>query len=171
MRLASKLYLTFGLLLSMVVINATLTVWAARQTLFYLERIKIAHKQYESYLSLTSHTYQLFKQFGDAMLVGHQDRGMSETILLGKLRKDITRIRNLVGEEIFLVGQEEIKGLNRLAHIEKQIEDLIMDHQAITKSKRTSTFDEYWRWLSRLLDVRIGKDFNELIQEAIDDVA
>lgn len=175
MRLASKLYLTFGLLLSMVIINATLTVWTARQTLFYLERTKIAHKQYESYLSLSNHTYQLFKQFGDAMLIGDQDRGMDETILLGKLRADITRIRNLIGEEILLVGQEEIKELKRLAQIEKQIEDLIenliMEHQAIAKSKRTSTFDEYWRRLSRLLDVRIDKDFNELIQEVIDYVA
>ncbi len=135
MRLISKLYLTFGILLSIAVGGAALTMWNAQQTMFYLERTHLAHKGYEAYLSLSSHTYQLFKQFGDAMLIGDQDRGTGESILLEKLRADIARIRKLIGQEIQLVGEEEIEELDRLAKIERQIEDLLLEHQAIVESK------------------------------------
>lgn len=171
MRLTAKLYITFSILLSIAIGGAVLTVWSAYQTRFHLERTYLAHKVYEAYLILSSHTYQLFQQFEDAMLIGDQDHGTGESILQEKLRTDIARIRNLIGQEIQLVGEEEIYELDRLAKIERQIEDLLLEHQAIVEMKRTGAVNEYWQRLSQFLKVKIDKDFNQLIQEGIDDEA
>ena len=127
-----------------------------------------AHQEYEGYLSLSNHTYQLFKQFGDAMLIGDRDRGRGESELLGKIRADIARIRRSTADSIRLVGEEEIEELENLERIESMIEELLVEHQNVMISRDREQFSSYWERLSYILDERIDTDFNQLIQEAIE---
>lgn len=171
MRLVSKLYFAFIIMLAIALSGAALAGWSARQAAFHMERIILAHQVYESYLALSNHTYQLFKQFGDALLIGDRDFGAGESELLGKMRNDIASIRRLIAREIQIVGDEETEELELLAKIEQQIEELIREYQEIIASKDALVFTENWERLSGMLDKSIDEDFNELIQEAIDEEA
>ncbi|NJN46854.1 MAG: hypothetical protein HC808_10680 [Candidatus Competibacteraceae bacterium] len=167
MRLISKLHLAFGVMLCIAFGSSALTVWSARQAAFYLERTQLAHQVYETYLALSSHTYQLFKQFGDAMLIGNRDRGTGEERLLDTLRSDVVYIRQLIAQEIQLVGEEEIEELELLARIERNIEELLIEHQNILAAKQAGLDAEYKQRLVTMLDVKIDQNFNQLIEEAV----
>ncbi len=171
MRLIPKLYISVGVLLSTAVGGAILAIVSAREASFHLYRANLAHQNYEAYVSLSSHTYQLFKQFGDAMLIGDRDRGEGENELLDRIRSDIARIRNIIAEEIQLVGEEEFEELDRLAEIELQIEDLLNEYSIIIDARESGLFDQYWSRLSRVLDEKVDRDFNALIQESLIDEA
>lgn len=167
MRIISKLYLSVGLLLAIAVGGASLAVLCARHASYHLERTNFAHQQYEAYLSLSTHTYELFKQFGDAMLIGDRDRGEGETELRAKIRADIARIRRITAEEIQLVGEEEIEELEHLEKIESKIEDLLIEYEEVVKSRNRDELSNYWTRLSHMLDETIDQDFNQLIKEGI----
>ena len=167
MRIISKLYLSVGLLLAIAVGGASLAVLCARHASFHLERTNLAHQQYEAYLSLSTHTYELFKQFGDAMLIGDSDRGEGVTELRAKIRADIARIRLITAEEIQLVGEEEIEELEHLEQIESKIEDLLVEYEEVVRSRNRDELSTYWTRLSHMLDETIDKDFNQLIKEGI----
>ena len=134
---------------------------------YELSHDSIARQVYEAHLSLTNHTYQLFKQFGDAMLIGDRDRGAGKTELQSKIRGDIARIRRLTAEEIQIAGEEEIEELEHLDRIKTKIDDLLVEYQAFVRSPNRDELSTYWTRLSFLLDETVDKDFNQLIQEAI----
>ena len=69
MRFVSELCISQGVLLAFALGGATLAAWSGHQASVQLERVNLAHTVHHGYLSLSSHTYQLFKQFGDAMLI------------------------------------------------------------------------------------------------------
>jgi len=171
MRLISKLHLAFGLMLCIAFCSSALTVWSAQQAAFYLERTHLAHQVYETYLALSSHTYQLFKQFGDAMLLGDRDRDTSEAALLENLRADIALIRQLIAQEIQMVGEEEIEELEVLARIEQYIQELLAEYRGILDSRQTDPDAQYQQRLATMLDVQIDQDLNQLIEEAVKEEA
>lgn len=168
MRLIPKLYLSFGLVLTIAIASVVMAVWSAREAAFHLERTHFAHEQYEGYLALSNDTYKLFKQLGDQMLIGDRDKGAGEAELVATIRRDIARLRHLVGLEIRLVGDEELEELGRLAEIERLIESLLSEYMVLSATSNLSAFRTDWSRLSRLLDEQIDRDFNALIQEAID---
>lgn len=171
MRLVAKLYLSFGILLSIALLSSIMAIWSAREAAFQMERANLAHSVYENYLQLSNNTYQLFKQFGDAMLLGSQDRGERKTALIGKIRKDISQIRELIGLEIELVGEQEIEELGLLATIEKQIESLLAEYTQLIEHSDMSAFHGDWSRLSHVLDQKVDQDFNSLLQTALEDEA
>ena len=171
MRIIPKLYLSFGTILAIALISAAVSNWTAREAAFYLERTNFSHRQYEGYLSLSNHTYQLFKQFGDAMLIGDRDQGAAESRLLAEIREDIAVLRRLIGQEIQLAGEEEVEELDRLAAIERQIEVLLAEYTRLLRSGDAAAFPHDWSRLSHVLDERVDNDFNELIEEALADEA
>ena len=171
MNLVKRLYVAFGMLLAIALFSAALVIWSAREANFYLERSYLAHRVYEGFLLLSNNTYQLFKQFGDAMLVGDQDLGAGETELVAKIREDITNIRSLIGQEIELVGEEEIEELDRLAAIERQIESLLSEYTNLVNNSDAAGFPNDWGRLSHVLNEKVDRDFNAMIDEAVADEA
>lgn len=167
MRIIPKLYLSFCILVTIAIAGAALTVLCARGGLYHVMRTNQAHQQYEAYVSLSNYTYQLFKQFGDAMLIGDRDLGVGERELLRKIQAEISRIRRITADEILLVGENEVGQLEFLERIESKIEDLQLEYEEVVKSRSTDDFSTYWARLSRMLDETIDKDFNQLIEEAI----
>ena len=171
MRIIPKLFISFGTILAIALVSAAVSNWSAREAAFYLERTHFSHRQYESYLSLSNHTYQLFKQFADAMLIGDRDQGAGESELIGEIRNDIATLRRLIGQEIQLAGDEEVEELDRLAAIERQIESLLTEYTRLLRSGDTGALPLEWGRLSHVLDERVDRDFNELIEEALADEA
>ena len=168
MRLIAKLYLSFGLVLAVVVATVVMSFWSVREASFHLERTHFAHEQHARYLALSNDTYKLFKQLGDRLLIGDLDNGAAEAQLIATIRRDIAQLRQLVGLEIRLVGDEELEELGRLAEIERVIEALLSEYQVLSTRSSLSGLRTDWGRLSRLLDEQIDRDFSALIQEAID---
>jgi len=167
MKLVTKFHLFFALMLTLSLGGTALSVWSIRQANFQVERLNLAHDVYETYLALESHTYQLFKQFGDALIIGDRDRGAGEKELIAKIRGDISKIRHDIGTEIKLVGDEEIEELVTLSQIEFTIEKLITALRRISREQSDSAFATNWEELSRILDADIDRDFRTLIESAL----
>lgn len=168
MKLIAKLRLFFVLMLLLALSGAAISVWSARQASFFLERINLAHKVYEANLQLSNHTYQLFKQFGDALIVGEPASGPNEkAVLISMIRGDIDRVRLLIGQEIDLVGDEEIAELEELSKLEIQIENLFRELSEIKVHPSGADIAGNWERLSTILDGEIDRDFRARIEAAV----
>lgn len=175
LRLVARLRLLFLLMLTVCLGAAALSVWSVRQTYIQLERLDLSHRAYEAHLSLSNHTYQLFKQYGDALVIGDLDDGVGERALIASIRRDIAEIRAIIGAEIELVGEEEVEELQALARIELKIEALIRAFEGILngglQTAAPPEFSADWRRLSHILDAEIDQDFRAMIQMALKEEA
>jgi len=171
MKLISKLSLFFSLMLALALSGAALSVWSALQADYNLRRLGLANRVYAANLQLSNHTYQLFKQFGDVLIVGRTDNGESKSALIKLIRADIANIRDLIGREIELVGDEEIDELTALSELELQIERLVAELTSITRSEGVSDIAGNWGRLSRILDGDIDRDFRQRIEAALEEEA
>ena len=171
MKLVSKLRMFFGLMLALALSGAALSVWSAMQADHHLARMSLANRVYGSYLQLSNHTYQLFKQYGDVLIVGRTDSGEEKARLIKEIRLDIATIRDLIGQEIELVGDEEIEELATLAEIELQIEQLVTELFSITRGEGMGDITDNWTRLSRVLDGDIDRDFRQRIEAALEEEA
>ena len=159
-----------GLAMIMLVIalsGAALAFWTAQRAAFFNERINLAHESYELHLQLSSNTYQLFKQYGDAMLIGDRDEGMGEAELIRLIRQNIRQIRTIIGLEIDLVGDEEVEELELLAQIESKLQNLITRFESVRLDTAVEQFGRNWTGLSVMLDDEIDRDFHSMIQAAL----
>ncbi len=173
LRLVGRLRLLFVLLLVISIGAAALSMWSVRQTVRHLERTNLAHGAYEAHLSLSNDTYQLFKQYGDALIIGDLDDGAGEQALIASIRSDISEIRRIIGAEIELVGSREVEELPALARIEFKIETLIRAFDDVLSGGSTEPappgeFSADWRRLSYILDSEIDQDFRAMIRAALD---
>lgn len=147
--------------------GTTLAYWTAERAAYFNERINLAHKSYEAHLQLSGNTYQLFKQYGDAMLIGDRDEGRGEAELIRLIQENIRSIRKLIGQEIDLVGDEEIEELELLSLIESKIGDLIVRFELVRKDTAVEQFGRNWTGLSVMLDDDIDRDFHSMIEAAL----
>ena len=126
MNYRTKLLLAFGVLVCLTVVLTGLSNWGGHKVQVHMERSRLAHDVLEGHLRLSSHTYQLFKQWADALLVGDQDQGSGEKALLEKLRADIASLRDMIAYEVAFVDEDEQEGereeLYTLSLIERQID-------------------------------------------------
>ncbi|MEO1092586.1 MAG: HAMP domain-containing sensor histidine kinase [Pseudomonadota bacterium] len=169
MKIVTRLQLFFLLMLALCLAGAGLSLWSQRQAQHSVERINLAHQVYDGYLSLSSHTYQLFKQYGDTMLVGDRDFGVEKIQLTRRIRGDIARIRQLIGTEIDLVGEEEIEELEFIGAIEVKIEQLVAALDRVTEATEPGDVASRWGELSRILHDDIDRDFHSMIDTALEE--
>lgn len=167
MNIASLLRGLAAIMLVVALSGTALAYWTAQRAAFFNARINLAHESYEEHLQLSGNTYQLFKQYGDAMLIGDRDQGAGEAELIRLIRANIRSIRALIGQEIDLVGDEEIEELELLSQIERKIEDLIARFEVVRKDTAFEQFGRNWTGLSVMLDDEIDRDFHWMINAAL----
>ena len=143
-----------------------MAVCSAREAAYHLET-HFAHQQYEGYLALSNHTYKLFKQLGDRLLIGDLDQGAGQSQLIADIRNDIRALRHLTGLEIRLVGDREVEELDRLAKIERVLEALVAEYMLLADGTDPGAIRNDWTRVSDMLDTKIDRDFSSIIQEAI----
>lgn len=169
MTIANLLRILAAIMLIVALSGSVLAYWTAQRAAFFNERINLAHESYEVHLQLSGNTYQLFKQYGDAMLIGDRDEGRGEAELIRLIRQNIRSIRYLIGQEIDLVGNEEVEELELLARIERKIEDLIARFEVVRKDTALDQFERNWTGLSVMLDDEIDREFHKMINAALDE--
>ena len=167
LRYPTKVVLAFTGLLGVALGSAALAFWSASSAQTHLERLHIANRVNEEYLSLSNNTYRLFKQFGDAFLIGDRDRGAGEESLIAAIRDDVREIRGLIAEEVQVVGEEEVAELQHLARIERKIDALIRELTLLQTNDGANDEPPYDVRLARVLDQRIDTEFEALINEAL----
>ena len=167
MRFTTKVVVLFSGVLALAAMSAALVVLGGQQARRSLDRVDLVHRSYEAHLALSNHTYQLFKQFGDAMMIGDLDRGAMEAELLKSIRSDISRIRATLVEEIRYFGDDRRGDLEHLAKIEAKINKLLSEYQVVIDAGMPQSAED-WARLSRILDERVDQDFARLIQTGLD---
>jgi len=70
--------IAIGTMLSIALLSMLVVIWSSQRSARLSERMNLAHQVYEGYLSLKANSYQLFKQYGDALIIGDRDRGAGE---------------------------------------------------------------------------------------------
>lgn len=160
---ASMAALTF---LTLAIAGAVLLLWSVSRTQLYTERMNLAHKSYEQHLLLSTHTFQLFKQYGDSLLIGDQDQGAGERELVALIDEDLTIIRGIINDEIALVGEEELEELELLDDLEAKIRKLIaqFEQDLADRDPRTA-----WADLTIFLDTGIDETFRSLMDAALEE--
>ena len=132
--------------------------------------VEYAENVLSEFLHLKANVYQLFKQYGDALIIGDQDKGAGEAALSAEIDRNFIRLRVLIGKEIELVGESEIEELTRLNEVEDAVETLILRfEQFLADDSTTQDPTARWEILSQILDVEIDRDFIALIQRAVDE--
>jgi len=167
MRFTTKVVVLFSGVLALAAISAAFVVLGGQQVRHSLDRVDLVHRSYEAHLALSNHTYQLFKQFGDAMIIGDLDRGAMEAELLASIRGDIARIRETLIEEIRYFGDDRAEDLAHLAKIETKINKLLSEYQVVIDAGLPESTDD-WKRLSRILDERVDQDFARLIETGLE---
>ncbi|QBF30704.1 hypothetical protein CFI11_05665 [Thalassococcus sp. S3] len=154
-------------MLILVLGGTAISIWTTNRAAYYNDRIMLAHASYEAHLKLANATYRLFKQYGDRILIGGEGRTFERAVLIQEIRGNITEIRQIIGEEIDLVGEEEIDELATLALLETKINGLIVKFKQITSQGAPEVLAQNWSGLSLILDNEIDRDFQSLIEAAL----
>lgn len=169
MRISNFVTAFAAALLFFALSGTLLAIWTANRSQFISKRINLAHSSYQEHLELKSNTYQLFKQFGDAMLIGDRDKGAREKELIARIRSNFKDIRAVIGEEIELVGDEEVEELEALAKMERIIDGLILKILAVMKDREENGSNVQRTELPTILGEEIDRKFRAMMTDALDE--
>lgn len=148
---------------------AGLALYSLEKTRWWDARISLAQESYGLHLRLEADLYRLFKQHGDALLIGDRDDGVSETELQKKIAETLSGIRDVIAAEIQMVGDEEVEELELLDEIEDDIDSVNAVIASLTeKGDPVETFVRIER-LAALLDGDIDDELDQKIQAALDE--
>ena len=169
MRLMRVTTILTTLLFLVTLTSGAVIVWASENTKSHIDRFELAQSSYEAYLRLESHSYQLFKQYGDALMIGYNDQGATERELKSLIRSDIEIIRKLIIDEIQSVGEEEVEELELLRQIESKLESLFSRFESLVDTVSADDISARWFDFRQLLDGEIDDEFRTMILAALDD--
>jgi len=141
-----------------------LTLWNARESERHLQRTTLANESYIHHLKLSKGVYRLLNRMADEEL-GHSLSGREDKkAIVAQLQADLTVIRRIIGNEIDLVGEEEIEELELLAEVELKVMSLIDIADAPTDAGLAS------RWLEATRSLNEGAmTFREMIDVALEE--
>jgi len=170
-KLVTKLSTFVFCILSLTVGGALLSIWSVREADSYLRQIDLATRNNIANLELSNHTYQLFKQFGDVLIVGRHDNGEAKIELINLIKADFEKIRSLINQEIELAGFKEAEELTALSELEQEIDQLTSKLYSITQGGGSEDGENDWEQLRLILDSDIDRDFHERIEKALKEEA
>jgi two-component system, OmpR family, sensor kinase len=164
MRLAVLLSRSAVTMLALTSAAVGLAWWSNERSFAMTERIHLAHHSFEAHLNLRANVADLFKQYSDALLIGDRDKSAVEVRLKGAIWQNIGTVRQVVAQEIRLVGPEESSELDDLASLEATLRQQIIEIErliVLPPNRRDMTA------LARILDDGIDRDLAAQIDGAI----
>lgn len=146
---------------------AGLTLYNLDKSRWWDQRTQLAQEAYGLHLRLDANIFRLFKQHGDALLIGDRDGGETEAELRVKIAQNLAGIRSTIAREIEMVGAEEVEELELLDEIEADVRAINDAIATITTSgDPIDTFIQIER-LAALLDGEIDVRLNRKIEAAL----
>ncbi len=148
---------------------SALTLYSLEKARWWDARTQLAQDAYGLHLKLEANLYRLFKQHGDALLIGDRDGGEEMNALRAKITRNLGDIRNVIAREIQTVGDEEIEELELLDEIEQDIRSINAAIATLTASgDPIETFVQIER-LAALLDGDIDDELDRKIEAALEE--
>ena len=148
---------------------AGLTLYSLEKSRWWDARTQLAQESYGLHLRLEANLYRLFKQHGDALLIGDRDGGEGEIALQNKIEQNLVDIRGVIAREIQMVGEEEIEELELLDDIETDIRSVNAAVATLASSgDPVETFVQIER-LAALLDGEIDIELDRKIESALEE--
>ena len=158
-----------GILIALVGGLGGLTLYSLDKTRAWDARIQLAQESYGLHLKLEANLYRLFKQHGDALLIGDRDNGTAERELRQAIDQNLLDIRNVIAREIQMVGEEELEELELLGAIEADIRAVNDAIATLTRAgDPIDTFIQIER-LAALLDGDIDDKLDRKIAAALEE--
>ncbi|MEO0543256.1 MAG: ATP-binding protein [Pseudomonadota bacterium] len=159
-----------------------LMLYSLEKSRWWDARTQLAQDAYGLHLKLEANIYRLFKQHGDALLIGDRDGGKGERELQAAIAQNLSDIRAVIAREIQMVGEEEIEELELLDELEADIRAVNAAIATLNASgDPIDTFIQIERLAALLdgdIDVRLhGKIVNALeeeqeeVEEVLEDAA
>lgn len=146
-----------------------LMLYSLEKSRWWDARTQLAQDAYGLHLKLEANIYGLFKQHGDALLIGDRDEGEGERERRAAIDRNLAEIRAVIAREIQMVGEEEIEELALLDDLEKDIR--IIDAAIATLNESGDPIDNFIQIerLAALLDGDIDVRLRGKIVEALNE--
>lgn len=143
------------------------SLYSLHKAVSWDKRIQLAQESYALHLQLEANVFRLFKQHGDALLIGDRDNGAEERDLSALINQNIADIRQIIAREIELVGEDEIEELNQLEMIESDIREVNRALRLLSAAGEPLETDAQIESLADLLDREIDVHLSLLIADAL----
>jgi len=145
---------------------AALSVLNMQRSRDHLAQINLSHAIYENYLKVESNTYQLFKQYGDVIIIGDGNQRAYKQTLIKLIDDNTSHLKELIGQKISLAGGHTETGLDAPAAIDATVKQLIVRLDQFLPTG-TGELVADWGRLSQLLNEEIDEDFRDMFQAAL----
>jgi signal transduction histidine kinase len=143
------------------------TLYSVEKSRWWDARMQLSQQSHSLHLRLEANVFRLFKQHGDALLIGNRDQGAGERELQARIHQNLSDIRDVIAREIQMVGEEEIEELALLDEIEHDIRQLDAALARLTASGEPLETGVQIERLADLLDREIDVHLTELIEKAL----
>ncbi|WP_299609728.1 HAMP domain-containing sensor histidine kinase [uncultured Tateyamaria sp.] len=158
-----------AIIISLISVLALLTLYSLEKSRWWDARTQLAQESYGLHLRLEANLYRLFKQHGDALLIGDRDGGEGERALRVAINENLVDIRDVIEREIAMVGEEEVEELDLLDEIKTDIQAVNDAIATLTTSgDPIETFVQIER-LAALLDDDIDVELDRKIEAALEE--
>lgn len=167
---ASFLFVLFAIGVLLIATGlAAVSLVSLERARWWDARIQLAQDSYALHLELEANVFRLFKQHGDALLIGDRDGGAGERDLRAAIAANLDGIRDVIAREIQMVGEEEIEELAALDLIAADIRSI--NAALATLSAAGDPIDAAIRIerLANLLDRQIDVILDTRIRAALDE--
>jgi len=151
-----------------------LMLYSLEKSRWWDARTQLAQEAYGLHLRLEVNIYRLFKQNGDALLIGDRDGGEGKRELQAAIDQNLSDIRVVIAREIQMVGEEEIEELELLDDLE---EDIRAVNAAIATLNESGDPIDNFIQIERLaalldgdIDVRLHSKIVEALEEEREEV-
>lgn len=168
----TKLLWLGAVFLTLLLTMGGLALWVTDKTRYHFERSQLANAVHSDYLRLSAQTQALFKQLIDLMLTGDPGDQVKTERLRSEIETTLDAIREEIASEIAFVTDEEEEAdekaeLALLARIEKQLNNLLAQFDAIRSLDLPGRFTEAEMARIQTLERGIDSDFRALVDEAL----
>lgn len=169
----------FGLygtaILALVIGFGGLTLYSIEKSRWWGDRIRLAQESRSLHLELQGNLFKLFKQHGDALILGDRGRGDSESDLRARIDQNLIDIRGIIAREIQVVGEEEFEELEVLERIEADIRQVLAALARLSASgeplRSEVQIERLADLLEREIDIQLATQFEQSLAEELDEVA
>lgn len=148
---------------------AGMTLYSLEKARWWDARTQLAQESYGLHQRFEANLYRLFKQQGDALLIGERDAGDARVMLQQKIAQNLADIRAVIHREIDMVGDEETEELALLDGIERDVSTVNQAIAALTASGDPVDNLIQVERLAALLDGEIDRELDRKIAAALDE--
>lgn len=167
MKFTTLFSLYAGAITALVLGLGWVLLYSVEKASWWDARMQLSQHSHSLHLRLEANVYRLFKQHGDALLIGDRDQGAGERKLQARIHQNLSDIREVIAREIEMVGEEEIEELALLAEMESDIRQVDAALSRLTASGNPLESSVQIERLADLLDREIDVHLTNLIEQAL----